>query len=69
MKHINLQTPSDGDCWLMNQVQEHNTKRNTGLRIPTYFDKKEEKQANYQLKDLNDDQFHIAYYILKKIRE
>ena len=53
----------------MNQVQEHNTRRNTELRIPTYFDKKEEKQANYQLKDLNDDQFHIAYFILKKIRE
>ena len=53
----------------MNEIQENNTKRNTGLRIPTYYDKKEKKQANYQLRDLNDDQFHIAYYILKKIQE
>ena len=40
------QTPTDGDSWLLNEIQEKNTKRNTGLRIPTYYDKKENKQAN-----------------------
>ena len=53
----------------MDQIKEKNTNLGNGLKIPTYFDKRKNKQMNYQLRDLNDDQFHIAYYILKKIRE
>ena len=59
-----MQTPDDGDSWLFSKIDEYNTTRDVSLRIP--------KKANgddYKLFNLNEEQFKIAYVILKKIKK
>ena len=58
------QTPKNGKTWLFSTIDEYNNNKNSYIRIP--------KKANgetYELIDLNDEQFKIAYVILKKIKE
>ena len=50
-------------------IDTYKTTKNDTLRIPTLYNKKKNKHEHYKLKNLNKDQFHIAYYILKKVQE
>ncbi len=58
------QTPQNGKTWLFSTIDQYNNNKNCYIRIP--------RKANgetYELTDLNDEQFKIAYVILKKIKE
>jgi hypothetical protein len=54
---------------LTENIDTYKTTKNDTLRIPTLYNKKKNKHEHYKLKNLNKDQFHIAYYILKKVQE
>jgi hypothetical protein len=49
---------------LFSKIDEYNNNKNNNLRIP-----KKTNGEEFKLEDLNEDQFKIAYVILKKIKE
>lgn len=59
-----MQTPEDGKTWLTNKINEYNDSKNVNLRIPT-----DKKGKPLRLRNLNKDQFKVAYMILQKCRE
>jgi hypothetical protein len=59
-----IQTPDNGAFWLQESINQYNEKKNCTLRIPQGKNNQE-----FLLKNLNNDQFRIAYIILSKIRE
>ena len=63
------QTPNNGKTWLTEKIDNYKLNKNDTLRIPKLFNGKTKKNEDFKLKDLNKDQFHIAYYILKKVQE
>ena len=62
--HFDVQTPGDGSTWLFSKIDEYNNMKDNELRIP-----RKPNGDNYRLQDLNEEQFKIAYVILKKIKE
>ena len=49
---------------MFSKIDEYNNNKNNNLRIP-----KKTNGEEFKLEDLNEDQFKIAYVILKKIKE
>ena len=58
------QTPNDGHTWLMNEITSYNDKKDEDIRIP-----RGRNNTELKLEHLNDDQFKVAFLILRKIRE
>jgi len=56
--------PKDGAIWLVNEIGVYNNDKNSNLRIP-----KGKNNADFKLENLNEDQFKVAYVILRKIKE
>jgi hypothetical protein len=57
------QIPNNGNIWLFNTIDEYNNNKDNDIRIP--------RKANgdtYELEDLNEEQFKIAYVFLKKLK-
>jgi hypothetical protein len=59
-----FKTPKNGDMWLNEQIKEYNEKKDNHIRIP-----KARNNEPYKLKNLNNDQFRVAYVILNKVRQ
>jgi hypothetical protein len=58
------QTPNDGQTWLMNEITSYNDKKDEDIWIP-----RGRNNTELKLEHLNDDQFKVAFLILRKIRE
>ena len=57
-------TPKNGENWLFHNIDTYTIqKKKNKLRIP-----KKTNREEYRLEDLNEDQFKIAYVIIKKIK-
>jgi hypothetical protein len=63
------QTPNDGKTWLTEKNRQLQIEQERHVKNTKAVQWKNEKNEDFKLKDLNKDQFHIAYYILKKVQE
>ena len=61
---IPQQTPNNGNTWLFDTIDYYNNNKDNDLRIP-----RKTNGDTYELEDLNEEQFKIAYVILNKIKE
>lgn len=59
-----MQLPEDGKSWLFAKIDDYNNNKDNNLRLP-----RKTNGELYKLEDLNEEQFKIAYVILKKIKE
>ena len=56
-----MQLPEDGKSWLFSNIDDYNNNKDNNLRLP-----RKTIGELYKLEDLNEEQFKIAYVILKK---
>jgi len=59
-----MQLPEDGKSWLFSNIDDYNNNKDNNLRLP-----RKTNGELYKLENLNEEQFKIAYVILKKIKE
>ncbi len=56
-----MQLPEDGKSWLFSNIDDYNNNKENNLRLP-----RKTNGELYKLEDLNEEQFKIAYVILKR---